>query len=92
MRQQHASKTTRYAIDDGWESMDLAGLLSNYDLRPEVWKINRQRFPNGFEPLVEKAQVLGIGLTLWLPEMQTNYANWRFYADMALEFWRRYGD
>ena len=55
----------RFVMDDGWfgaRNTDKAGLGD--------WVVNRQKFPNGLKPLIDRVHVLGMDFGLWVePEM-----------------------
>jgi alpha-galactosidase len=55
----------RFVMDDGWfgaRNNDRAGLGD--------WTVNRQKFPNGLKPLIDKVKSLGMEFGLWVePEM-----------------------
>lgn len=56
-----------FVIDDGWmeNRNDSSGGLGD-------WKIDRKKFPNGFKPLIEKVNALGMKFGIWVePEMVT---------------------
>lgn len=58
-----------FVVDDGWfangsyaRNNDRAGLGD--------WEINRQKFPNGLKPLIDKVKELGMRFGIWVePEM-----------------------
>ena len=85
---------THYQIDDGWQAGGmLAELTCNNAARPrEYWDIDPVKFPNGFEPLVERARQAGVGLALWFaPDVARGYRNWEEERDILLDMHRRYG-
>jgi alpha-galactosidase len=54
-----------FVVDDGWfgERRDDGRGLGD-------WWVNREKFPNGLQPLIEKVLSLGMGFGLWVePEM-----------------------
>lgn len=55
----------RFVMDDGWfgqRKTDHAGLGD--------WYVNKEKFPNGLKPLIDKVHVLGMDFGLWVePEM-----------------------
>src|SRR6202011_3708240 len=59
------SGVERFVMDDGWfgrRKNDHAGLGD--------WYVNRQKFPNGLKPLIDKVHSLGMDFGLWVePEM-----------------------
>ncbi|WP_269522201.1 alpha-galactosidase [Coraliomargarita parva] len=89
-------------LDDGWQQ----GTSANSKLAhqnggvwegfwhtdPDFWEVNRERFPNGLENVVEHAREKGIQLGLWYaPDSWNDLANWRKDADQILELYRTYG-
>lgn len=71
-------------IDDGWESGITANSLRKsggvwqgyYANDPDFWKVNPDRFPNGLEPIVEKAREYGLEVGLWFgPDSSQEFAN-----------------
>jgi hypothetical protein len=88
---------THYQIDDGWQqglsqnSSSRAGILWD-DWSSDDWKVNRNRFPNGMEPIAEKAQSLGIQLGLWFnPSKKDDYAAWERDKSILLELHKKHG-
>jgi len=55
----------RFVMDDGWfgaRNSDKAGLGD--------WVVNKQKFPNGLKPLIDRVHALGMDFGLWVePEM-----------------------
>ena len=55
----------RFVMDDGWfgqRKTDHAGLGD--------WYVNKEKFPNGLKPLIDKVRALGMDFGLWVePEM-----------------------
>lgn len=55
----------RFVMDDGWfgaRNSDHAGLGD--------WYVNKQKFPNGLKPLIDRVHALGMDFGLWVePEM-----------------------
>lgn len=88
-------------IDDGWERgvttnsarADGAHIWEGYwSSDPEFWKVNRERFPNGLEPLVSAAHEAGIELSLWFgPDSANDFENWEKDARVLLDFYRKHG-
>jgi alpha-galactosidase len=73
----------RFVMDDGWfgeRTDDHAGLGD--------WWVNRQRFPHGLKPLIDKVHSLGMDFGLWVePEMvNPNSALYRQHPDWVLHF------
>jgi len=84
-------------IDDGWQkgrTMNSALKKDGvwgcyYDIDPDFWTVDREKFPQGLRPLVEKAHSCGIEMGLWFsPDSTNDYANWRKDADTVLGHWR----
>jgi alpha-galactosidase len=73
----------RFVMDDGWfgeRNNDHAGLGD--------WVVNRQKFPNGLQPLIKYVNGLGMDFGLWFePEMvNPNSDLYRKHPDWALHF------
>lgn len=73
----------RFVVDDGWfgaRNDDKAGLGD--------WTVNRQKFPNGLKPLIEKVKTLGMDFGLWVePEMVNVRSDlYRAHPDWVLNF------
>jgi len=73
----------RFVMDDGWFGQrkdDHAGLGD--------WYVNKQKFPNGLKPLIDKVHALGMDFGLWVePEMvNPNSDLYRQHPDWVLAF------
>jgi alpha-galactosidase len=73
----------RFVMDDGWfgaRNNDHAGLGD--------WVVNRQKFPNGLQPLIQYVNGLGMDFGLWFePEMvNPNSDLYRQHPDWAMHF------
>jgi alpha-galactosidase len=73
----------RFVIDDGWfgaRNSDHAGLGD--------WTVNREKFPNGLKPLIDKVHGLGMSFGLWVePEMVNPDSDlYRAHPDWVLNF------
>jgi alpha-galactosidase len=73
----------RFVIDDGWfgqRKNDHAGLGD--------WYVNKQKFPGGLKPLIDKVQSLGMDFGIWVePEMvNPNSDLYRNHSDWVLNF------
>jgi len=73
----------RFVMDDGWFGQrkdDHAGLGD--------WYVNRQKFPNGLKPLIDKVHALGMDFGLWVePEMVNPDSDlYRKHPDWVLAF------
>ena len=72
-----------FVIDDGWfgaRNNDHAGLGD--------WTVNKQKFPNGLEPLIAEVNRLGMDFGLWVePEMVNPDSDlYRQHPDWAIHF------
>ena len=72
-----------FVIDDGWfgaRNNDRAGLGD--------WTVNKQKFPNGLEPLIAEVNRLGMDFGLWVePEMVNPDSDlYRQHPDWAIHF------
>lgn len=87
---------THYQIDDGWQ----AGLSQNSSLAAgklwddwsaSDWEINRERFPNGFDVISQKASANAIQLGLWFnPSKRNRYENWQRDSDILVNLNKSY--
>ncbi|MCQ2402161.1 MAG: hypothetical protein MJ202_00325 [Lentisphaeria bacterium] len=85
-----------YQIDDEWQA---GGSLGNYvvrNQRPDIawyWSINQEKVGcDSFAPLWELARKKGIELALWIaPSTNVAYRDHRQFADIVLDFYRKYG-
>jgi alpha-galactosidase len=73
----------RFVMDDGWFGQrkdDHAGLGD--------WYVNKEKFPNGLKPLIDKVHALGMSFGLWVePEMvNPNSDLYRAHPDWVLHF------
>jgi alpha-galactosidase len=73
----------RFVMDDGWFGQrkdDHAGLGD--------WYVNKEKFPNGLKPLIDKVHGLGMSFGLWVePEMvNPNSDLYRAHPDWVLHF------
>jgi alpha-galactosidase len=73
----------RFVVDDGWfgaRNSDHAGLGD--------WTVNRDKFPRGLSPLINKVHGLGMSFGLWVePEMVNPDSDlYRAHPDWALHF------
>ena len=73
----------RFVMDDGWFGQrkdDHAGLGD--------WYVNKEKFPNGLKPLIDKVHSLGMDFGLWVePEMvNPNSSLYAAHPDWVLNF------
>jgi alpha-galactosidase len=73
----------RFVMDDGWfgqRKTDHAGLGD--------WYVNKEKFPNGLKPLIDKVHGLGMDFGLWVePEMvNPNSDLYRAHPEWVLNF------
>jgi alpha-galactosidase len=73
----------RFVMDDGWfgqRKTDHAGLGD--------WYVNKEKFPNGLKPLIDKVHSLGMDFGLWVePEMVNPDSDlYRKHPDWVLNF------
>lgn len=73
----------RFVMDDGWfgqRKNDHAGLGD--------WYVNKEKFPNGLKPLIDKVHSLGMDFGLWVePEMVNPDSDlYRKHPDWVLSF------
>ncbi len=89
---------THFQLDDGWEtgrssnSAFKGGSLSNIWANKNYWEVNRERFPNGLEPIVKKGKELGIELCLWFnPSRDNSNENWEKDANTLIGLYKKQG-
>lgn len=73
----------RFVIDDGWfgqRKTDNAGLGD--------WYVNKEKFPNGLKPMIDKVHALGMDFGIWVePEMVNPDSDlYRKHPDWAMNF------
>lgn len=56
-----------FHVDDGW-----FGTRQNEYSGLGDWAVNKQKFPNGLKPLVEKVKALGMEFSLWIEPENVN--------------------
>jgi alpha-galactosidase len=90
-------------IDDGWQTglsgnsafngeMKTKGLTGFWGVSDSFWNVNLERFPNGLEPVLNKARKEGVEIGLWYaPDSDNELANWEKDADTILELYKAYG-
>ncbi len=89
-------------LDDGWErgmtvnsskALQGGGVWEGFwNADPHFWEPHPERFPNGLQPLVERARQRGVQLGLWFgPDSWNDFANWRRDADCILALHRTHG-
>lgn len=87
-------------IDDGWESGITANSLRKaggvwegyYSDNGDFWKVNGERFPNGLEPVLEKAADYGIEIGLWFsPDSSRDFINVEKDIETLWGLYRTYG-
>ncbi len=88
---------THFQIDDGWQQ----GLSKNsaaksgskwdqWDLKD--WEPHRDRFPNGFQTVVDYAKEQGVTLGLWFaPSNANSFADWERDAKVIINLNKKYG-
>ena len=84
-----------YQVDDQWQCGTLGDLcIMNKDVNiHEFWSINPEKVENGsFDSLMKLAEEQGIKLALWIaPSMTKGYRDHEEFAELILDFHRRYG-
>lgn len=89
---------THFQLDDGWQygrspaSVLKGGSFKNIWKDDNYWKIDPEKFPNGFLPVVKRGKELGIEIGLWFnPSGDHNYENWYKDAGVLIGFYKQYG-
>jgi alpha-galactosidase len=90
-------------MDDGWQNglsgnsafkgeMQSRGLTGFWSVSNTFWHINKERFPNGFEPILKHAKAKGIEIGLWYaPDSDSELINWENDAKTILNLHLTYG-
>lgn len=87
-------------IDDGWQkghtvnsALKKGGVWEGYyKADPDFWQVNREKFPQGLKPLLDRARGYGLEMGLWFsPDSTDNFAAWRRDADTILGLWKNEG-
>ncbi|TVR54220.1 MAG: hypothetical protein EA425_02040 [Puniceicoccaceae bacterium] len=86
-------------IDDGWQTGRTANTVAEggvwndfWATAADFWTPDRERFPNGLEPVVQHARERGVRLGLWYaPDSSGECANWERDAAMLVELASRHG-
>ncbi len=88
-------------IDDGWQQGITANSAKSgghgawdgfWASDPHFWDVNRERFPDGLEPLLEQTHALGMRVGLWFaPDSSNEAANWERDAEVLLRYHRELG-
>ena len=88
---------SHFQIDDGWQQ----GLSSNSVSKsgklwdawtPENWQLNKERFPNGWEKILQSAKKKKIRLGLWFhPSNKNSYARWETDAGVIIDLYQKTG-
>ncbi|MNI21964.1 Melibiase [compost metagenome] len=86
-------------LDDGWQqgatsnSVISGGVWSGYyDHQDNFWQVNKERFPNGLDSVVQRAKELGVKLGLWFsPDSSSNFANWQLDAETLMHLHQAFG-
>lgn len=88
---------THLQLDDGWQqglsrnSANQAGVKWD-NWSPADWQPHAQRFPNGLDPIVGKAQEHDIEVCLWFnPSKENDYEGWERDADILIGYYRDFG-
>jgi alpha-galactosidase len=85
---------------DGWQKgisansvdREQGGLWEGQWSQPDYWNPNPVRFPNGIQPIVDKAKQAGFKTGFWYnPDKNNDYVNWSRDANVLLNFHRLYG-
>jgi len=88
---------THYQIDDGWQqglsknsSVKAGDKWDQWDLKD--WEPHQDRFPNGFNVVVDYARKKGVTLGLWFaPSNANSFADWERDARVIVNLNKKYG-
>ena len=89
---------THFQIDDGWQtgkspnSATAGGSFSDIYGREDYWTPDTAKFPRGLDPIVRRADSLGIAVGLWFnPSAENDFAHWENDARVIIGLYERYG-
>ncbi len=89
---------SHFQIDDGWQegkspnSALAKGSFRNIWDNPDYWKPAKDKYPDGLNPIMRKAEELGIEIGLWFnPSVQNDFKDWEKDAEAVLALYREYG-
>lgn len=87
-------------IDDGWQ----LGITANSKLKSggvwegyyadnnDFWRVNPAKFPNGLEPIIEKAKQCGVEIGLWFsPDSSFDFVNADKDIETLMNLYNTYG-
>jgi hypothetical protein len=84
---------THYQIDDSWQQGGALSEISNKNraVDAEFWNV-ADKLHGNFDKLEEVAKKAGTELALWMaPSCNSEYRDWESFAELVLDFHRRYG-
>ncbi len=89
---------THFQLDDGWQtgrtanSAEKGGSLNAIWQKQNYWAVDKNRFPNGLEPVIDKARENDIEIGLWFnPSHDNDYANWKSDAAVLINLYNTLG-
>ncbi|WP_286833969.1 alpha-galactosidase [Petrimonas sulfuriphila] len=84
---------THFQLDYGWQEGSDEGTYQHvYKKNPDFWTPNKQLFPNGLSPVIEKGKELGVDVCLYLnPSLSNDNEDWEKDADAIIKMYRDYG-
>lgn len=84
-------------LDDGWQkglsknSANKEGMAWD-DWEEEDWTPHPDRFPNGFEQIIQASERKNVEICLWFnPSKVGNYAKWERDADILIRYYKDFG-
>ena len=91
-----------FQLDDGWQKgitgnsawcEELGGRSENFrEADPDFWTPHPERFPNGLQPVIKRAERTGLEVGLWFaPDPGNEHANWEQDADRIVRLHREHG-
>ena len=89
---------TIFQVDDGWQcgkspaSIHANGSFDNIWRNPDYWKPDPQKYPRGLDPVIRRAEELGIQIGLWFnPSVQNEFEDWEKDAAVMTGLYEKYG-
>ncbi len=87
---------THLQLDDGWQAGSSRNSASRKgtkwdDWTTDDWKPHEQRFPQGLDPIINRANQEGINICLWFnPSKESDYEKWERDAEILSMYYTKH--
>ncbi|MDD4114879.1 MAG: alpha-galactosidase [Massilibacteroides sp.] len=83
---------THFQLDYGWSDGKDPGSYKNVYKNPFFWTPDKNLYPNGLKPLVDKGRELGVEICLFInPSFEYSYNDWEKDANSIINLYKTYG-